>query len=114
MANTPPNVVPIPTFKQPIFDGTNTSRPWYFFFQSLYKNITQGITFTDGTNTVAGATKLTVTGGTVGGTSPNATLAISGGGSSPVTAASITGSGTALSPLELVNDAVSPGNSEYY
>lgn len=39
-----------------------------------------GIEITDGTNTVDGATKLTVTGGTVGGTSPNATLDISGGG----------------------------------
>lgn len=36
-----------------------------------------GIEFTDGTNTVNGATKLTVTGGTIGGSSPNATLSIS-------------------------------------
>lgn len=40
-----------------------------------------GITFTDGTNTVTGVTTLTVSGGTVGGTSPDATLTISGGGS---------------------------------
>lgn len=39
-----------------------------------------GITFTDGTHTVSGATQLTVTGGTVGGTSPNATLTVTGGG----------------------------------
>lgn len=39
-----------------------------------------GITFTDGTHTVTGSTQLTVTGGTVGGTSPNATLTVSGGG----------------------------------
>lgn len=39
-----------------------------------------GVEFTDGTNDVMGATKLTVTGGTIGGTSPNATLAISGSG----------------------------------
>jgi hypothetical protein len=38
------------------------------------------VTFTDGTNTVPKATKLTVSGGTIGGTSPNATLTISGGG----------------------------------
>lgn len=37
------------------------------------------LTITDGTNTVAGTTSLTVTGGTVGGTTPNATLDISGG-----------------------------------
>ena len=78
-------IVPIPTFKQPIFDGENTTRPWYFFFQSLYKNITAGITFTDGTHTVAGATTLTVTGGTIGGTTPNATLTVTGGGSGTVT-----------------------------
>jgi hypothetical protein len=39
----------------------------------------------DGTHTVAGVTSLVVTGGTVGGTTPNATLTITGGGSSPVT-----------------------------
>jgi len=36
------------------------------------------LTVTDGTNTVAGTTQLTVTGGTIGGSTPNATLAISG------------------------------------
>ena len=36
-----------------------------------------GLTFTDGTHTVTGATQLTVTGGTIGGTTPNATLTIS-------------------------------------
>lgn len=36
------------------------------------------ITFTDGVHTVTGATQLSVTGGTVGGTTPNATLAITG------------------------------------
>lgn len=40
-----------------------------------------GVTFTDGTHTVSNATQLTVTGGTVGGTTPNATLTVSGGGS---------------------------------
>lgn len=39
-----------------------------------------GITFTDGTHTVSSATQLTVTGATVGGTSPNATLTITPGG----------------------------------
>lgn len=38
-------------------------------------------TITDGVNTVTGATNLTVTGGTVGGSTPNATLTISGSGS---------------------------------
>jgi hypothetical protein len=35
---------------------------------------------TDGTNTVTGVTQITVSGATVGGTSPNATLTITGGG----------------------------------
>lgn len=39
---------------------------------------------TDGTNTVSGIQRLTVTGGTVGGTTPDATLSISGGGVSSV------------------------------
>jgi len=43
-----------------------------------------GIDITDGTNTVDGATSLTVTGGTVGGTSPNATLDIVGGSGVPL------------------------------
>lgn len=38
-----------------------------------------GITFTDGTHTVTGSTQLTVTGGTVGGSTPNATLTVTGG-----------------------------------
>jgi hypothetical protein len=37
-------------------------------------------TLTDGSNTVAGVTQVTVTGGTVGGSTPNATLTIAGGG----------------------------------
>ena len=44
------------------------------------------ISITDGTHTVAGTTSLTVTGATVGGTTPNATLDISGG-SNPYIAA---------------------------
>lgn len=36
-----------------------------------------GVTFADGSHTVTGATQLTVTGGVIGGTSPNATLTIS-------------------------------------
>lgn len=39
-----------------------------------------GIEFTDGTHDLTGVTKITVSGATVGGTSPNATLSISGGG----------------------------------
>lgn len=45
---------------------------------------TTGIKFTDGVNTVSSATQLTVTGGTIGGTTPNATLSITGGGSGNV------------------------------
>ncbi len=37
------------------------------------------LTLTDGSNTVTGTTKITVSGGTVGGTSPNATLTVTGG-----------------------------------
>lgn len=40
------------------------------------------LTITDGTHTVASTTQITVTGGTVGGTSPNATLTITGGSGS--------------------------------
>jgi len=53
MANLPvvtPN--PIPTFKQPIADGeNNTTRPWYFFFQSLYNNILKPTGVTPGSYT---------------------------------------------------------------
>lgn len=59
---------------------------------------------TDGTNTVTGIQRLTVTGGTVGGTTPDATLSISGGGggvsltssagSLTLTPSPITGTGT--------------------
>lgn len=45
---------------------------------------TTGIKFTDGVNTVSSATQLTVTGGTIGGTTPNATLSITGGSSGNV------------------------------
>lgn len=41
-----------------------------------------GVTFTDGVNTVSDATQLTVTGGTIGGATPDATLTITGGVSS--------------------------------
>lgn len=111
MANLPvvtPN--PIPTFKQPITDDTDlTTRPWYFFFQSLYNNILKptgvtpgsytstnltvnangvitaasngsggggALTVTDGTNTVTPATKVTFTGATVSGTTPNAVVTV--------------------------------------
>ena len=43
------------------------------------------LTLTDGSNTVANVAQITVTGGTVGGTSPNATLTISGGGGGTAT-----------------------------
>jgi hypothetical protein len=44
------------------------------------------LTLTDGTTTVAGTTQITVTGGTVGGASPDATLTIAGGGLTGFTA----------------------------
>ena len=51
----------IPTYKQPIIEdeSTNITRPWFFFFQSLYKNLSPGISATITT------AKLT-TGGTQG------------------------------------------------
>lgn len=42
-----------------------------------------GIEVTDGVHDVTGATSLTVTGATVGGTTPNATLTVTGGGGGP-------------------------------
>ena len=42
-----------------------------------------GITFTDGTHTVTNVNHLAVTGGTIGGTTPNGTLLIVGGGLPP-------------------------------
>jgi hypothetical protein len=47
-------------------------------------------TITDGTHTVAGVTQLTVTGGTVGGSTPNATLTVTGGGGGSGTVTSVT------------------------
>jgi hypothetical protein len=41
-----------------------------------------GVTVTDGTHTVAGATQVTFSGATVSGTTPNATVTVSGGGGS--------------------------------
>ncbi len=40
------------------------------------------LTVTDGSNTVNSVTQVTFTGGTVGGTTPNATVTITGGGGS--------------------------------
>ncbi len=44
-----------------------------------------GITVTDGTTTLTGVTKVTFSGATVTGTSPNGTVTITGGGGSPYT-----------------------------
>jgi hypothetical protein len=60
-------------------------------------NSSPPLTVTDGMHTVAGTTSLTVTGGTIGGASPNATLTVSGGlpsGGSVGQAVVNTGSGT--------------------
>jgi len=50
-----------------------------------------GVTFTDGSHTVSNATQVTVTGGTVGGSTPNATLTITGSGGIPQSYFSIIG-----------------------
>lgn len=47
-----------------------------------------GFTITDGANTVNGVANLTVTGGTVGGSTPNATLTVTGGGGGSVSVTS--------------------------
>lgn len=49
------------------------------------------LTLTDGTHTVAATTQITVTGGTVGGTTPNATLTITGAGNVTGPGSSTTG-----------------------
>ena len=73
-----------------------------------------GITFTDGTHTVTGSTQLTVTGGTVGGSTPNATLAIAGGAGTVTSVA--TGTGLTGGPITttgtvaLANTAVTPAS----
>lgn len=56
--------------------GTNVSgtKGWY----SQPSGVT-GVTITDGTHTVANATQVSFSGATVGGSSPNATVAVSGG-----------------------------------
>lgn len=74
-----------------------------------------GVSFTDGTHTVSNATALAVTGGTVGGTSPNATLTVSGGGSTVPfwvlrddnagTAPTAGGTGNAAGDLLTLNDS---------
>jgi fibronectin-binding autotransporter adhesin len=48
------------------------------------------LTLTDGTHTVTPTTQITVTGGTVGGSTPNATLTITGGGGGTVTSVGTT------------------------
>lgn len=60
-----------------------------------------GITFTDGSHTVTGSTQLTVTGGTIGGTTPNATLTVTGGssqwtGTNPISYPNNVGIGTTV------------------
>ena len=63
-----------------------------------------GITFTDGTHTVTGTTQLTVTGGTIGGSTPNGTLLITGGSATTITPGSTTISG-ATSPCVINNSS---------
>jgi len=52
---------------------------------------------TDGTHTVSGATSLTISGGTISGTSPNATLTISGGGGGSFAGGPVFGTTTTFS-----------------
>lgn len=59
--------------------GTNSSNPIHVNCISGCGGSGSGVTFTDGVHTVSSATQLTVTGGTIGGTSPNGTLLITGG-----------------------------------
>ena len=50
-----------------------------------------GLTFTDGSHTVTGSTQLTVTGGVIGGSTPNATLTISGSSGLTINSTTISG-----------------------
>ena len=59
------------------------------------------LTLTDGTHTVVSTTQITVTGGTVGGTTPNATLTITG--ASGVTSIAPANAGVTLSPNPIVS-----------
>jgi hypothetical protein len=58
------------------------------------------VTFTDGTNTVASSTQLTVTNGTVGGSTPNATLQI---GETKLVAKGSVGTGTVTFDVSAAN-----------
>lgn len=69
---------------------------------------TPGITFTDGTNTVAGTTQLTITGGTIGGTSPNGTLTITPASAALTVGSTVINSGT--SGFALTDNAGVLGN----
>lgn len=72
------------TLRSPI-DGTEyvrlatTGANWKATLSSIVSTLSPPLTLTDGTNTVADVAQITVTGGTVGGTTPNATLTSSGG-----------------------------------
>ncbi len=79
--------------------------------------ISGSLTVTDGSHTVAGTTHLAVTGGAVGGTSPNATLTVSGGGGRTIltadttfyvatTGSDSTGDGTVGKPWATIQHAV--------
>jgi hypothetical protein len=59
------------------------------------------LTLTDGTHTVASVGQITVTGGTVGGATPNATLAIAGGGLTGFTSSLVT-----TAPNDTINASV--------
>lgn len=67
-----------------------------------------GVEFTDGVHDVTGATKLTVSGATVGGGTPNATLAIPAGPLGTIVA-DFDGGGSALQPGK-VQDVALPAN----
>lgn len=79
-----------------------------------------GITFTDGTHTVASVTQLTVTGGTIGGVSPNGTLTITGASgvtsvatTGPITGGTITTTGTIACATCVVASAPGAGVAHF-
>lgn len=69
----------LPKFEIPLQTQGVTTKNWYFFFQSIvnfFKSI--ALTVTDGTHSVDNVNQLKFIGGTVSGTSPDATVSITG------------------------------------
>ncbi len=112
--SSPNGVLTIPPFtlavgSTPITGGTSN----YYLYDSggLLANAplpAPGVTFTDGTHTVAAATQLTVTGGTIGGTTPNGTLTIAPASTALTVGTTVVNSGT--SGFALTDNAGILGN----